>query len=472
MTEIEKLIANAPLPGASGKLDARVDTLFRNHTQQPADDAKAAAPVSTRTSSQPWLWKAAALGAALSIAGVAVVGVAAGYVFSRRVAVPVRPAVASNRTDPASQPAITPGAAAVQVGSPAGVYRTHFACAAASNAPVIVATGHKEPLELGAYMPYNRAGDTLHVWDWSKSSKSRCFPGVRLWPTGKFAVSPDGKYLVWSDGRVLDLQTGKHLKKIDLGGDLYPSDSINIDRIRNLKFLPYGGLLAVSINDVRVKPSRHPLRSQEIDNRITTQLIHFRTGDKACELPTGSNCACTPIPKHVVAAAPQQKSSQQLVEYAIDGGTVARTFAPPLPDHAYAVEASPCGRFIAAHVGKGGLMIWNAKTAQLLHKIDRVKDVSYTSVMQFSPDGQYLALSGIPTVAVVDVPRGVLVASIKSCPAAQIRWSQDLKTLTVITGKLHYEGGPAGIYSKLMAVQKWDWRNNRLIQAFDCAPPS
>jgi len=65
-----------------------------------------------------------------------------------------------------------------------------FACA--SNAPVLVGTGGLEPIELGAEVPYGSRSDTLHVWDWSKSRKSRVMKDVHLLADQSFASPPTG----------------------------------------------------------------------------------------------------------------------------------------------------------------------------------------------------------------------------------------------------------------------------------------
>lgn len=63
-----------------------------------------------------------------------------------------------------------------------GVYRETVRFAIAADAPVIVGTGQAEPIKLGSEVPYSQGGDTLHIWDWSKSPQSRVMKNTRLWP--------------------------------------------------------------------------------------------------------------------------------------------------------------------------------------------------------------------------------------------------------------------------------------------------
>jgi hypothetical protein len=86
-----------------------------------------------------------------------------------------------------------------------GIYKDNVRFAHASDAPIIVCTGQKDPLELDSRIPYSQSGHTLHIWDWSKSPVSRAVQDTRLWPHEIFALSPDGKQLIRANGTVLDL---------------------------------------------------------------------------------------------------------------------------------------------------------------------------------------------------------------------------------------------------------------------------
>ena len=65
-----------------------------------------------------------------------------------------------------------------------------------SSAPAL-----RSPIELGAEVPYESSGDTLHVWDWSSSKQSKVMKDVRLRPEQRICVSPDGTQLVWAKRR-------------------------------------------------------------------------------------------------------------------------------------------------------------------------------------------------------------------------------------------------------------------------------
>ncbi|MBC8356334.1 MAG: hypothetical protein H8E66_30515 [Planctomycetes bacterium] len=163
----------------------------------------------------------------------------------------------------------------------------------AANAPVIVATGRNKPLPVGAYLPYREAGNTLHVWNWSKSPTSRIFKEVPLLPYDNFALSPDGKTLVRADGRVLDLETSAE-SKIGLGGEFHYAGHYHehtriakIPRITSLEFTPDGKRLLVRLDDLDLRPSDHPLRERDMVKKPILQLVAFPSGCLLCELPAG-----------------------------------------------------------------------------------------------------------------------------------------------------------------------------------------
>src|SRR5947207_3199776 len=77
-----------------------------------------------------------------------------------------------------------------------------------SAATGIVGRGRQEPMELGAEVAYLDRGETLNVWEWSKSQQSRVMKDIRLWPDQTFCLSPDGTLLGWATGDVLNLTSG------------------------------------------------------------------------------------------------------------------------------------------------------------------------------------------------------------------------------------------------------------------------
>jgi len=166
-------------------------------------------------------------------------------------------------------------------GATAGVYRRTVRFAFASDAPIIVGTGRAEPIELGAEVPYEESGHTLHVWDWSKSRVSRVMKDARLWPDDRFVLSPDGKRLVWAMGDVLDLATGDR-SKIDLGGEFHID---KLTRIEHLQFAPDGKRLALLVTDLVLTKSTHQLRQQDLSTKQSLQIVEFPSGKLVCEFP-------------------------------------------------------------------------------------------------------------------------------------------------------------------------------------------
>ena len=397
--------------------------------------------------------------------------------------------------DPATPPTVDPTAGRVPIGpsnsaafapdadtfytSPsfqparamAGVYRPNFRSVVAGDAPVMVATGQRDPLQLGAHAPYRLGGHTLHIWDWSKSSLSRVEKDTRLWAHELFALSPDGRHLVWPKGKVIHLATGEE-SKIDLGGEYYKSPRVRIRRIKALQFTPRGDQLAVLLNDINTKPSTHPLRPREITNTNVMQLVSFPGGELNCTIPSGRLVmAFTSDSARVVVAEPAEELKQTLVEYDGRTGELRRRLEPRLKGFAYAIESSPDDQYLAVFDGSAGLMIWNWSSGELLHAIDDVRHASYTTVMSFSPDSKLIALASVQWVEIVDVRSGELVAKRKEINGGRIRWSADGKTLTVISRHSYYEGGPEGLYNTVPAVHVWDWKNNKLLESMDSPSP-
>ena len=64
--------------------------------------------------------------------------------------------------------------------------------------------GGKDPIQLGEKQPYTKES-ILHVWDWSKSDKSRPLDAS----CESFSVSPDGKWIVTDKGERINVATGK-----------------------------------------------------------------------------------------------------------------------------------------------------------------------------------------------------------------------------------------------------------------------
>ena len=354
----------------------------------------------------------------------------------------------------------------------AGIYRTHFRAVIAGKAPVIVATGRDKPLPIGAYMPYQDAGDTLHVWNWSRSPTSRVYEDIRLLPHEQFALSPDGRTLVWPDGRVLDLQTSRE-SNIDLGGEFYQAGMYHeharvakIPRIKHLDFAQGGDLLIVHLDDLELRPSEHPLRKFDVSPKPIVQLIAFPFGGLVCELPNFLSVAFAHNQESVFIAS--WESGQPIREHDARSGKLRREFKPQIKGHTHAIAVSPNGQYFAAHDNASGLLVWNLETGQV---VSDIRDIPYNvTVLSFAPDSRLLAAGHATGVAIVDVAAGKIAKWIKQSAAKQFRWSDDGETLTVITGTHHF-GGMGHLHTHFPAIYEWDWKNSKRTTVIDTNYP-
>jgi WD40 repeat protein len=327
-------------------------------------------------------------------------------------------------------------------GSPAGIYRRTVRFAFASDAPVIVGTGRAEPIELGAEVPYSDRGDTLHVWDWSKSRTSRVMKDIRLWPEDRFVLSPDGKLLVWAKGDVLDLATGER-STIDLGGEFHievggESHLHTLPRIEHLQFAPDGRRLALLVTNLVLTKSTHPLRHQDLSTKQALQIVEFPSGKLACECPIEPPAhlplALSADGRRVAFQSPLGKSGWKIVERSGLTGEPVREYKPHLREFATAICYSPDGNDLAVFDSAGDILLWDTKTGELKHTVPQ----RYHSMvhLRFSPDGKLLAFSsfriGSPKLSLVDVATGTVVGTLPHTTSDAVHWAADGKSFDVI----------------------------------------
>lgn len=331
---------------------------------------------------------------------------------------------------------VTPDAPAraAAPGSTAGIYKRTVRFAFASDAPIIVGTGRAEPIELGAEVPYEERGDTLHVWDWSKSKLSHVMKDTRLWPDDQFTLSPDGKLLVWARGDILDLATGAR-SKIDLGGEFHLD---NLPRIERLQFTPDGKRLAIHVSNLVLTKSAHPLRHEDVSTKQTVQIVEFPSGKLVCEFPSGATpglpSAFSADGRRFVSQYAVGKSGPKIVERNAQTGEVIREYEPHLREFSPTMDWSAEGKTLAVYDSAGEILLWDTQTGDLKHKISKL----YHSMeyLRFSPDGKLLAFStlrpGSAMLLMIDVESGTVVGSLPQKIPGNIHWSRDSKSLEVI----------------------------------------
>jgi WD40 repeat protein len=320
-----------------------------------------------------------------------------------------------------------------------GIYKATVRFARASDAPILVGTGRQESIELGAEVPYTSGGDTLHVWDWSKSRQSRVMKDIRLWPEQRFCLSPDGTLLVWAKGDVLNLTNGER-STIDLGGEFHVGHlGGTLQRIEHLQFTPDGRRLALLVLNLVLTKSSHPLRRQDLTTSPTFQIVDFPSGKLVCEFPAGNQSDLPPAfsadGKRVVSRYPQGESASKIVERSARTGEIRREYEPHPREYAYAIGLSADGSLLAVYDSAGDALLWDTRTGKLKHKVPLPRDAPGAH-LRFSPDGKLLALSLFPGLSpkliVIDVAAGAVVAAVSQESSGDIHWSADSKSFDVI----------------------------------------
>jgi hypothetical protein len=314
-----------------------------------------------------------------------------------------------------------------------GVYRQNISFVAASDAPIIIGTGQKDPIELGAQIPYSQEGNTLHIWDWSQSTKSRVFKDTRLWTHERFDLSPEGRWLVWASGTILDLSTGDKTT-IDLGGEyFFDNAGGKLERIQGLQFTPDGSRLGLLVSNLVVAKSDHPLRKQDFATAHSVQVVEFPAAKLVCEFEASFPIAFSQDGKRVVSATPPAKFAQQIVERSAETGAVVRKYEPEIREYAYAMCYSPNGKHLAVYDGVGEVLVWETATGEVAYRVDVRQAVQSSATLRFSPDGRHLAIGVFQKIYVVDAATGAVEATATAASANQIHWSADSKTFHVLS---------------------------------------
>jgi DNA-binding beta-propeller fold protein YncE len=331
----------------------------------------------------------------------------------------------------------------------------------ADDAPVIISNGGKDPIPLGSAT--RKGGGLLHVWDWSKGTRSRVLPEVEFWGNMKVVLTPDGKQLVWASGKILDLRTAKW-GKIDLGGADVKIDEHAYTRIGDMRFSPDGNRLALFVtNFVKNEPGH-------IESEVI-QVVEFPTGRPLCEFPSGEQYALrigfSADGKQILSA----DRGRQISRRDSATGKILKSYAPALTSQVMGVAISPDGKYVAALEREpGDLYIWESDTGRLAHQMDGGDlrklgghGPAYGAI-RFSPDGKSVAAAYWDRLFVFDLATGKIIAALKEPGGTNIQWSADGQKLTVVTPVVVGERSVAGRENRYPTVHEWDWRNNKQIE--------
>ncbi|MBS0263086.1 MAG: WD40 repeat domain-containing protein [Planctomycetes bacterium] len=349
----------------------------------------------------------------------------------------------------------------------AGLIRPTVLFAVASDAPIIVSTGRNEPIELGAEILYSQGGDTLHVWDWTKSSRSRVLNDIRLRADDKVCLSPDGTRLVWARGDVVHLTTGER-STIDLGGEFHVDQrGGKLQRIEHLQFSPDGQRLTLLLANLLLTKSSHPLRRQDLTNSPTFQIVEFPAGTLVSEFPAGIPAdlplAFSTDGRRVVSQYSQANSGSAIVERDALTGEQRRGYEPHLRKYASAIRLSLDSSLLAVYDSAGDALVWDTQAGLLKFKVPLPSDAS-TAHLRFSPDGNLLAISLFPGLSarlfVIDVTTGTVVGTVSQESSGDIHWLPDSQSFDVIYDHrgIREEHDPSGrvvLYNLYPAVRRW-----------------
>ncbi len=343
---------------------------------------------------------------------------------------------------------------------PAWISNVHSVTA--RDATIMIANGGNAPIELGSAIPQADAGDRIHIWNWSVSSRSRVLDKV-TWRQESLALSPDGGLMVWSAGDIVNLKTGAQ-SKIDL--------SAPHGRIGPMQFSPDGNRLAMFITQYE----------KENPRRITghiVRILSFPNGRLLCEFPAGEDYALRIAFTSDGAKIAAGNRDRTVTLRDADTGRPLRQFEPALRTQLMSLAICPDEKYIAAceaDQGTGGdLVIWDLTTGQERHRLlaadlaKRGGGRPYHGTMRFSPDGQHLALRSSGRIFIINVEAGTIAAALPSDFEQHLQWSPDGQTLTAIAPVAG--GGDLGrqrvdIYPH---IQIWNWRTGQRIQRIGAA---
>ncbi len=342
-------------------------------------------------------------------------------------------------------------------------------------APIIVSTGPAKPVKLGDTVSHEEMGKELaagsvrfHLWDWSKSDLSHVT--LNPVPTGRpWLVLPDGTQLLYDAGDTLRLATGKVTKHA--GFEL--KDEM---RFVGMRSSSSGKFVAATIHE------RTEVKQVQVDPPLfgskhwyAVRSIDLAEGKILGEFPAEGGTACFAADGQSFAYASRD---HVITRRETGSGKLLNEYLPALSLHGcVGIETSADGRFIAAGHYHGEISIWELATGKLvLHhaflRADGERDIFFQpKVMQFSPDGELLAIASGSRLKVMDTKTGAILKEHyhETTPAfVHLRWGpnspKDNRWMTLVTYASPAEFSRSGKFPPqptadiLPRVFEWDWR--------------
>lgn len=300
----------------------------------------------------------------------------------------------------------------------------------AGEATIFVSTGGEDPIQLGEKQAFT--GDTiLHVWDWSKSDKSRPLDVS----AGSFAVSPDGKWIVTTKGEKIEIATGK----VTMLPGFEPQPNRTL-------FSRDGGRLALLLVGK--------------DNTWTLRIVDFPDGKELCEIenqwPAMWPAAFVPDGSEIFVMG----KDNLVRRFDAATGKELQKYEPAHENSVRRMIASPSGKLLVSGGSRGDILLWEVASGKLLHKLV-VEPAAYADEgvysLAFSPDETQVAGGGIGSMLLWSVATGQVKKFPRASAGAEdIRFSADGKSITTVSG-FHGTAGPAGEDLLVFpAVSKWD----------------
>jgi uncharacterized protein (TIGR03067 family) len=359
--------------------------------------------------------------------------------------------------------------------APASAFRPVMA----ESAPIVACIGPEHPVRLGDTVSLADIAKgldpeivRLHVWDWSQSDLSRV---LLIQRSELGALSPDGAAMLTQEGETIDLNT-KATRQYS--GSKVPEGQ----RITALHVSPSRNYAAATIH-VRTDIESLPTDPPTLDTRHFWNLRLLKldsatnTGEIVGEYPANARpgVSFSADEKSLIYSTDQHS----IVRRELPGGAIANTYEPSFGAHgAVGLAASPDGRLVVAAGYQGTIYLWDTPTGKLRLQHDSLRpdgerDTFFRAgVLRFSPDSSKLAMVSGNHIKIMDTASGKIVGEHNDATRPRyvhVHWSQDAKTITLLTSSQRSEYGAPRVYNakeghlegasaeRLPRIYEWLW---------------